>query len=296
MNKPRVIAVVGPTASGKTAFATALAQRLETEIISADSRQFYTELPIGSAMPSPEELAAVKHHFVACRSVRDEYAAGAYARDARQVLDTLLEKHGRVIVCGGSGLYIQALLHGMDDFPPVTDEARARVETLYAEKGLEGLQNALQEADPAYFAEVDRQNPARLRRALEVCFSAQRPYSSFRSHPNRPLYPYVALGMDLPKTELHARIHRRTEAMIQAGLEAEAKALLPLRHLKALQTVGYQEFFEYFDGKITHERCVEEIETHTRQYAKRQLTWFRKQLPVEWISPEENPDTVLKRF
>lgn len=294
MSQPRVIAVVGPTASGKTALAVALAQALDTEIISADSRQFYRELPIGSAMPSAAELAAAKHHFIACRSVTDEYAAGAFARDARQTIDALLQRKKQVVVCGGSGLYLQALLYGMDDFPEVTAEAKLRVEAIFQQLGLPGLQQALQQVDSAYAQTVDLQNPARLRRALEVCFSADKPYSSYRTESKNAALSFVAYGLDVPKPELHRRIHSRVDHMLQAGLEQEARHVYPLRHLKALQTVGYQEFFDYFEGNTSYTECVERIKTHTRQYAKRQLTWFRRQLDVNWLAPENASESIIR--
>ena len=294
MTLPRVIAVTGPTASGKTALAVELARALDTEIISVDSRQFYRELPIGSAMPDEAQLRAVKHHFIACRSVTDEYAAGTFARDARRVIEGLSAHKKHVVVCGGSGLYLQALLFGMDDFPEVTEAAKIRVETLYKEQGLPGLQQALQQADPVYAQTVDLQNPARLRRALEVCFSGDRPYSAYRTESKNAELPFVAYGLDVPKPELHRRIHARVDHMLEAGLEKEARRVYPLRRLKALQTVGYQEFFDYFDGKISYAACVELIKTHTRQYAKRQLTWFRRQLDVTWLPPENALETILR--
>lgn len=296
MSLPRLIAVVGPTASGKTALAVALAQALDTEIISADSRQFYRELPIGSAMPSQAERAAVKHHFIACRSVTDEYTAGAFARDARQAIADLLPHKNHVVVCGGSGLYLQALLYGMDDFPEVDEAAKLRVQQLFDAQGLPGLQTALRQADPEYAQTVDLQNPARLRRALEVCYSGNRPYSSYRTETKRAALPFLAYGLDVPKTELHRRIHTRVDDMLHAGLEEEARHVYPLRHFKALQTVGYQEFFEYFEGSTSHAECAERIKTHTRQYAKRQLTWFHRQLDVTWLNPETALQQITKNL
>jgi len=287
MSKPRVIVIVGPTASGKTALAVEVARHLRTEIISADSRQFYRELPIGSAMPTAQELAEVKHHFVACRSVTEEYAAGTYATDARQTIHTLLEQKEHVVVCGGSGLYIQALLYGMDDFPAVTAEAKQRVEELHARHGIAALQRELQHLDPEYYREVDTQNHARLRRALEVCYSSKRPYSSFRTGAQTPLLPFAAFGLDVPKPILRERIHRRVDQMVADGLEQEARNVYPHKNLKALQTVGYQEFFDYFENSTGYAECIDLIKTHTRQYAKRQLTWFNRQLPVKWLSPSE---------
>lgn len=296
MSKPQIIAVVGPTASGKTALAIALAKKLGTEIISADSRQFYKELPIGSAMPSEAELNAIKHHFIACRSITDEYAAGAFAQDARRVIDELLKEKKQVIVCGGSGLYIQSLLFEMDHFPPVTDEAKKQVEDLLQSGGIEALQRVLAENDPAYYQEVDIHNKARLRRALEVYFSSGFPFSSFRTQQQQPVYTFAAVGIEMPKSELHARIHHRVNEMLQAGLENEAKSVYAHKNLKSLQTVGYKEFFDYFDGNNTYQECIELIKTHTRQYAKRQMTWFQKQLPVKWVDAKNSAEEILNRL
>lgn len=289
MPKPQIIAVVGPTASGKTALAIEIARRLNTEIISADSRQFYKELPIGSAMPTTEELAQVKHHFIACRSVTDAYAAGTFADDAHSIINRLLQENEQVVVCGGSGLYVHALLFAMDDFPTVSDEAKVKVENLYQHGGLEAMQQALLAADPTYYQEVDVMNRSRLRRALEVYYSSGKPFSSFRTQAQKPLYTYKAYGIDLPKDVLHARIHQRVDLMIEKGLEQEAKKVYLHRHLKSLQTVGYKEFFDYFDGHISREECIQLIKTHTRQYAKRQMTWFKRQLDVEWVAQGEYP-------
>jgi len=293
VSKPNVIAIVGPTASGKTSFAINLAQQLGTEIISADSRQFYKELPIGSAMPSPDELLLAKHHFIACRSVSEEYAAGSYAHDARKIIAELHTQGKTAIICGGSGLYIQALLYGMDRFPEVSETIKNEVEEIFRDGGIKHLQNALQQIDPTYFSEVDIHNPARLRRALEVSLSSGKPYSSFRSNTNQPLYNFKAFGLDIPKKELHARIEKRVDQMVIDGLETEAQHVYPYRTLKSLQTVGYKEFFDYFDGNITKPACVDLIKIHTRQYAKRQLTWFNKQLPVEWIPPHHGLNPIL---
>jgi tRNA dimethylallyltransferase len=295
VNKPNVIAIVGPTASGKTSLAIHLAQQLKTEIISADSRQFYRELPIGSAMPSPKELDSVKHHFIACRSVTEEYAAGSYANDARRIIAGLHAQNKTAIICGGSGLYIQALLYGMDKFPEVGESVKNEVEQLFQNGGILNLQNSLKKLDPVYFSEVDIHNPARLRRALEVSLSSGKPYSSFRSNINQPLYDFKAFGLDLSKKQLHERIETRVDQMIADGLEPEAKNVYPYRNLKSLQTVGYKEFFDYFDGNISLPSCIELIKTHTRQYAKRQLTWFNKQLPVEWVTPENGINMIKSK-
>jgi tRNA dimethylallyltransferase len=294
MDSVKVIAIVGPTASGKTKRAIELAEKLNTEIISADSRQFYRELPIGSGMPDTEELNRVKHHFIACRSVCEEYSAGAFARDARNVIDDLLNTRNHVIVCGGSGLYINSLLKGMDEFPEVTQTAREQVEALYHSGGIEAWQRELESKDPEYYSVVDLQNPARLRRALEICFSSGKPYSSFKTGSSKPTYPFLMIGIKWPKEELHGRIHERVDSMIKNGLEKEARSVNELRHLKALQTVGYKEYFDYFDGKTDEKKCIELIKTHTRQYAKRQLTWFNNQPEIHWIEADTPTEDVLK--
>lgn len=294
-HKPKIIAIVGPTASGKTALAIELAKKLDTEIISADSRQFYRELPIGSAMPSAEELQQAKHHFIACRSVTEEYTAGSYARDARILIERILQEKKQVIVCGGSGLYLQALLFGMDEFPSVPDEVKHAVEIL-SKMGLEEMQKRLLALDPIYYHEVDIYNKARLRRALEVCMASGQPYSSFRTKAKQTWKPFVAYGIDIPKQELHQRIHTRVDEMLENGLEQEAKNVYPYKHVKALQTVGYQEFFDYFEGKVSYNECVSLIKTHTRQYAKRQMTWFNRQLAVEWLGHENALDSILHHY
>ena len=294
MDSVKVIAIVGPTASGKTKLAVELAEKLNTEIISADSRQFYRELPIGSAMPNTEELNRVKHHFIACRSVCEEYSAGAFARDARSVIDDLLNTKKHVIVCGGSGLYINSLLKGMDEFPKVTQTAREQVEALFNSGGIEAWQRELESKDPAYYSVVDIQNPARLRRALEICYSSGKPYSSFKTGDSKPTYPFLMIGIKWPKEELHRRIHERVDTMVKDGLENEARNVNEFRHLKALQTVGYKEYFDYFDGKTDEKTCIELIKTHTRQYAKRQMTWFNNQPEIQWIEAETPIEDVLK--
>lgn len=284
MSKPQLIAVVGPTASGKTALAIEMAKSIGTEIISFDSRQFYKELPIGCAMPTPEELAQVKHHFIACRSITDAYAAGEYAADAKKIIDKLLTQYGQVVLCGGSGLYLQAVLFQLDHFPEISEEAKQEVENDWKNGGILALQDKLKRLDPTYYQEVDLQNTARLRRALEVCVSSGKAYSTFRTGNKAANYSYKAIGIDLPKNILHERIHTRVDSMIRQGLEEEARSLLPYKTLKSLQTVGYKEFFQYFQNEITRDKCIEDIKTHTRQYAKRQLTWFKNQLDVEWKS------------
>lgn len=271
----KVIAVGGATASGKTTLAIELARRHGTEIISADSRQFYREMRIGNARPTPEELAAVPHHFVADRSVTEPLSAGRFAVEAQELLDQLFERYETVVVVGGSGLYIRALCEGLDEFPTVTEGARTRVQGwAQGSNGLHRLQTELAARDPAYYAVVDRDNPRRLTRALEVCLSAGQPYSSYLGNATKPHFETEYVKTRWPRAELYARINARVDAMIAAGLEEEARALLPHRDLPALQTVGYREWWPYFAGEYDWGRVVELIKRNSRRYAKRQETWF----------------------
>ncbi len=274
--KPRLIVIGGPTASGKTSLAIEVAKHYRTEIISADSRQFYVEMKIGNARPTEEELAQVPHHFVADRSLMDPLTAGRFAEQAMDLLERLFQKHNVVVLTGGSGLYLRALCEGLDVFPEETEAAQTQVQALLEEQGVTGLQALLEQLDPVYFATVDQQNARRLERALKVCLSSGKPYSSFLGNrPERP-FDYEYYTTNLPRAELYDRINRRVDLMLEAGLEAEAKSLLPLRHLPILQTVGYQEWWPYFDGEYSRERVLELIKQNSRRYAKRQVTWFRK--------------------
>lgn len=272
-----LIVIGGPTASGKTAFAIRAALYWDTEILSADSRQFYREMRIGTAKPSATELAQVKHHFIDHLSIHDAYSVGDFERDALQALEQIFRARQVAVLAGGSGLYVRALCEGMDAFPPVPAEILAEVERLYAAGGIAALQDALRQADPTYFAQVDARNPARLIRALSVCWASGEPFSAFRkgapaSRPFKPIY----VQLDWPREILYERIDQRVDDMMAQGLEAEARQLYPWRHLPALQTVGYQELFEHFDGLISLEQAVTRIKQHTRNYAKRQLTWMRR--------------------
>ena len=285
-----LIVIGGPTASGKTALAIELASAWDTEIVSADSRQFYREMRIGTARPTPEELAQAKHHFIADRSVTQPLSAGAFEREALAVLERIYQDRSVAILVGGSGLYLRAVTEGLDDFPAVPPAVTQALNELYAQAGLPALQRELAEADPAYFAEVDRQNHRRLLRALAICRATGRPYSSFRNaasaeRPFTPLYLYP----DWPRAELYDRINRRVDAMFAAGLVEEARNVYPLREFKALQTVGYQELFAYFAGEIDLATARERIQRNTRRYAKRQLTWLRRDGYWQGIAPGESP-------
>ena len=274
--RTRLVVVGGPTASGKTALAIDLARNLGAEIISADSRQFYTEMRIGNARPTQEELAAVPHHFVADRSVTEPLTAGRFAEEAMALYQRQFSEADYLVVVGGSGLYLRALCEGLDEFPKVTEGARSRVQSIYEEQGLVGLQTQLGRLDPDYYATVDTQNHRRLQRALEVTISAGRPYSSFLG--NRPARPFdlVYLMPEIDRASLYERINLRVDKMLTQGLEAEAKALQPYADLPALQTVGYQEWWPYFAGEYDRDRAIELIKRNSRRYAKRQLTWFGK--------------------
>ncbi|MEM1358664.1 MAG: tRNA (adenosine(37)-N6)-dimethylallyltransferase MiaA [Bacteroidota bacterium] len=270
MKKPVLIVVGGPTASGKTSLAIALARHFRTEIISGDSRQFYEEMRIGNARPSPEELALATHHFVADRSLRTPLTAGRFAEEALERLEGSFSRNDYAVLVGGSGLYLRALCEGLDEFPPVPAVVKTRVEAM---SHLD-LLGEIDRLDPAYAAVVDRDNPRRLQRALQVCYAAEKPYSSFLG--NRPERPFtcVYLRTHPPREYLYERINQRVEMMLAEGLEAEAKALAAFQHLPILQTVGYQEWWPYFAGAYDRNRAIELVKRNSRRYAKRQVTWF----------------------
>ncbi|MEM8527290.1 MAG: tRNA (adenosine(37)-N6)-dimethylallyltransferase MiaA [Bacteroidota bacterium] len=272
----------GATASGKTATAIKVAQQFKTDILSCDSRQFYREMNIGTAKPTTEELAAAKHHFVDSLSIQDHYSVGDYERDALQLLEQLFEEKQVVVMTGGSGLYIRAVCEGLDDFPDVPTAIRKEVEEQFQEKGILTLQEELKIVDPNYYEKVDLQNPHRLIRAIAVHRASGKTFSSFQNQPKtaRNFVPIYVL-LDWEREQLYDRINQRVDQMLTNGLEAEARALLPYQHLTALQTVGYQEFFDHFKGAIDYEEAVRLIKRNTRRYAKRQLTWFRRS--EHWI-------------
>ena len=285
-----LLVLTGPTASGKTALAIRWAERLRTEILSADSRQFYREMRIGTAAPTPDELRRVPHHFVQHLSIHDSYNVYRYEQDALTLLEKLFQNHENVILCGGSGLYIDAVCNGIDLLPDPDPELRENLHRMLRENRVEEFHQMLKEKDPEYYEVVDRNNPVRMVRALEVCIQTGQPYSTLRKQQakERP-FQIIKYAIALPREVLNERINRRVERMMEEGLEAEARQLYPLRHLNALQTVGYRELFDHFDGKCTIDESVEAIKAHTRQYAKRQMTWFKRDSDYRWISPEEMP-------
>jgi len=284
-----LIVLTGPTASGKTALSIEIATDLGCEIISADSRQIYIETSIGTAKPSVEELSKAKHHLINAISVNTPYNAGRFATDATQILNKLFENHDHVIVCGGSGLYIDALTKGMDEMPEADPEIREKLTRVLQESGIGALQRELQEKDRDMFESIDICNPQRLIRALEVIRSTGRTYTSFRKkHTKGNGYLIHKICLDIPREDLYRRINQRVMLMIENGLENEARGLYPLRHLNALQTVGYKEFFDYFEQKADIGQTIEKICQHTRNYAKRQITWFRRDPELHWMAPDRN--------
>ncbi|MFM6953728.1 MAG: tRNA (adenosine(37)-N6)-dimethylallyltransferase MiaA [Sphingobacteriaceae bacterium] len=288
MKKPLLVCIVGPTAIGKTDVAIALAEQFGTEIVSADSRQFFKEMCIGTAKPSANELAAVPHHFINSHSITEAFSVGDFEKSGLHLIEQLFEKHPIVLLVGGSGLYVQAITQGFDQLPKAPSELRAQLNEELAREGIETLQKHLEVLDPIYFAEVDLHNPQRIIRALEVCISTGQPFSSYRTHATseRP-FEVLTIGLNTERSHLYDRINTRVEKMMSLGLLDEVETLLPYRELNALQTVGYQELFEYLDGKKTLERAVEEIKQNTRRFAKRQLTWFRKNTTTHWFEPQE---------
>src|SRR6185437_12354032 len=291
-----LIVIAGPTAAGKTALAIELAKYYKTVIVSADSRQFYREMSIGTAKPSTKELAAAKHYFINSLSVTEIYTAGDYEKECLELLNTLFENHNVVIIAGGSGLFIKALCEGFDEFPDAKAGIREKLNKEFNDKGITALQERLKIVDPEYFEQVDINNRQRVIRALEVFESTGKPFSSFRkSAVNRRPFNIVKIGLTLPRDILYARINGRVDDMIAQGLLEEVKSLLPYRHFNALNTVGYSEFFDYFDGKTDLASAIELIKQNTRRFAKRQLTWFRKDKEINWFDANE-PDPDFYKF
>ncbi len=272
-----LIVVTGATASGKTALAIDLAERLGCDVISADSRQIYKGIPIGTAAPTREELARVRHHFIACRPLDAYYSAACYEAEAMKVVGEQFSHGDFAVVCGGSMMYVDALTDGIDDLPTISDEVRARVKALYARHGAEGLTALLEITDPAYYAEVDLSNIKRVAHALEISMQAGRPYSTLRlgKRAARP-FRIVKVAVDMPRERLFDRINRRVEQMMLQGLEEEARSVYHLRHLNSLNTVGYKELFAYFDGLMDRDTAIARIAKNTRVYAKKQLTWLAR--------------------
>ena len=294
MNKTKILLnIVGPTAIGKTALAIRLAQEFQTEIISSDARQFYKEMQIGTAVPSKEELAAVSHHFIQHISIKQPYSVGDFRRDALLKLDSLFKKNKIVIMVGGSGLYADALVYGLHDFPEIPEQIRIQLNAELEEKGLEFLQESLKKRDPEIYKRIAIENPRRVIRALEVCLVSGKPYSSFISTAKKEnSFKTLTVGLTADRSIIYQRINQRVEIMMEKGLEKEAKKLHPEKKLNALQTVGYKELFAFFEGKHSLAVATEEIKKNTRRFAKRQLTWYQKRKDVLWITQSEEFKTV----
>lgn len=278
MAEKTLLVIAGPTAVGKTAYCVELAKKLQTDVVSADSRQFYRELTIGTAKPTPEEMRGVTHHFIDSHSIGETYTAGQYERDCLKLLDELFRKKDVMILTGGSGLFLKVVTDGMDEMPDPAPELRQKLRSRLETEGLPALLDELQRLDPVFYEKIDRQNPVRVLRALEVCLTTGRPYSSMRTG-KKAERPFVSKKICLtrPREELYTRIDARMDAMLAAGLVEEARSLLPYRHHNALQTVGYQEVFGFLDGEYDHDEMVRLLKRNSRRYAKRQMTWFRNQ-------------------
>ncbi|MBQ6731858.1 MAG: tRNA (adenosine(37)-N6)-dimethylallyltransferase MiaA [Paludibacteraceae bacterium] len=278
--------LLGPTGVGKTALSIDIAKKLDTPVISADSRQIYRGIPIGTAAPTPEQLSEVKHYFIATKELDEYYSAGQYELDALQVIEEQFSRGDNALLVGGSMMYIDAVCQGLDDVPRVDEETRSYVTELYKTQGLDKITSMLRLLDPEWYDRVDLKNPKRVMHAVEVSLFAGKPYSSIltQSKKERP-FSIIKIGLNRERDELYDNINRRVEQMIADGLEAEARSVCHLRHLNSLNTVGFKEMFAYFDGSITFDEAVEQIKRNTRRYAKKQLTWFSRDSSIRWFHP-----------
>lgn len=296
-NSKTVVVVCGPTAVGKTAFSIQLAKHFNTQILSADSRQCFNELNIGVAKPSEEQLAAVHHYFINSHSVHDKVNAGVYEQYALHAVEDIFKEKNVAVCVGGTGLYIKAFCEGIDSIPQTPADIRQQLTGEYQAKGLDWLQNEVQQKDLAFWKVAEQQNPHRLLRALEVLQSSGKSITTFRTgaEANRP-FNIIKIGLELPRNILNERINQRVDQMMADGLLEEVKKLLPLHHLNALQTVGYRELFDHLNGLFTLPQAIERIKINTRQYAKRQMTWFKKDADITWFSADDIRDSDIKDF
>ena len=296
-SKKTLITIVGPTAIGKTSLSILIASHFKTEIISCDSRQFYKEMTLGTAVPEKEELAAVPHHFIQNRSVFEDYNVGAFERDALNVLDRLFKKHNIVVMVGGSGLYVKAVLEGLDDFPKIDPSIRLELKQVLKTEGIIPLQNQLKKLDITTYNTIDKDNPQRVIRALEICIGTNLPYSSYtRNSKKKRKFNSIIIGLSGEREKIYKRINRRVDQMLENGLIDEAQKLYPNKELNALQTVGYKELFSFFEEKITKDEAIQEIKKNTRRFAKRQLTWFKKDSNIYWFDFETDTSKLLKKI
>ena len=302
VNDKTLVLLLGPTGVGKTELSLRLAEHFACPILSCDSRQIYRAIPIGTAAPAKDEQARVKHYFIGTHELDGDYNAGQYERDALALLDELFRSHDTILMTGGSMLYADAVCYGLDDLPSVPQTIRKSVTEQYKTQGLAWLQSEVQRLDPDYWNEVDRQNPARLAHCVELCLTTGRPYSSLLSKKtteksrqpisNRP-FRILKIGLQRPREELYERINRRVEQMIADGLVEEAKAVYPMRHLNSLRTVGYKELFAHFDGEYDLPKAIELIQQNSRHYAKRQMTWFKRDNTIHWLNANDNYEKNL---
>ncbi|MCP4458481.1 MAG: tRNA (adenosine(37)-N6)-dimethylallyltransferase MiaA [Cytophagales bacterium] len=294
-HKPQLISIVGPTAVGKTAFGIELAKEFNTEIISADSRQFYREMDIGTAKPTNDELSMVPHHFVNSHSINEYYSAGVFEREVMNKLEGLFETSNKVLMVGGSGLYTKAVCEGFDEIPEVDESIRKKLNAQLEEEGLDSLLQELEEKDPMFFDQVDRLNHQRVIRALEVIRSTGRTFVEFRQKKPTVERPFenVKIGLEMDREKLYERIDNRMDRMIEVGLFEEAERLYPHRHLNALQTVGYREIFDFIDGKYDREEAVRLLKRNSRRYAKRQMTWFKADPEIKWFDASNSVADIL---
>ena len=294
MKSNKLITVVGPTAIGKTSLSIELAKAYKTEILSCDSRQFYKEMNIGTAVPSKDELLAVKHHFIQNRSVFEDYSVGAFENDALDLLNGMFNKRSVIVMAGGSGLYVDAVIKGLDDFPIVDPQIREDLKIKLNKEGIEMLQEQLKVLDPLSYERMDIFNKQRLIRALEICISQGKPYSHFLGlHAKKRSFDTIKIGLSADRQVIYDRINHRVDLMMEQGLLEEARSLYANKHLNALQTVGYRELFTYFDGLITLEEAINEIKKNTRRFAKRQGTWFRRDPEIKWFDYKTDPNEII---
>ncbi len=292
-----LIVIVGPTAIGKTDLAIKLAKHYKTEIISADSRQFYKELNIGTAKPSNKQLQSIRHHLIDNISISDNYNISQFESDAKENIDNLFKTKDYAIVVGGSGLYINTILYGIDKMPKVDDSLREKLNSEYLNNGLRNLHDKLKKLDPISYEKIDLDNHRRVIRALEVTISSKKPYSSFLKDSDRkPGYNEVIIGLNTDRTRLHSMINKRVEEMIECGLVEEVKKLRKFKHLNSLNTIGYKEIFDYLEDKMNLEQAIENIKTNTRRYAKRQITWFKSNKMINWFDYEYKIENIINQI
>lgn len=288
-----LVVLLGPTGVGKTDLCVRVAEAFRVPVINADSRQIFKEMPIGTAAPTPEQTARVRHYFVADHSVHDYYSASRYEEDVMRLLPEMFRTGKLALMSGGSMMYIDAVCNGIDDIPTVDDRTREELKERLRQEGLPALTEELRRLDPRHWEEVDRNNPRRVVHALEICLMTGRPYSSFRKHTvkQRP-FRIVKIGLNRPREELYDRINRRVDRMMEEGLEEEARRLYPLKGLNALNTVGYKELFDAFDGKWNMAEAVERIKGNTRKYCRKQLTWFKRDGSIRWFHPDDEQEII----